>query len=404
MIHLSGINLSFGAQVVFNDLSCTIKNTDRIGLVGNNGSGKSTLLRIIARQQLPDSGSVNILAHTTIGYMPQEITLTSEKAVIDEAITGCTVDEMDEPALRAEAKKILAGLGFKNEQFSQAVNTLSVGWRMRLLLCQLLLQKADFYLFDEPINHLDIVAQEWFLSFLKNAPFGFMLVCHDRYFLDQLCVSILELESGIGTRYRGNYSSYQEQKAARMATLHAQYENQQRDITRKQKTIDRFRAQASRARMVKKMERDLEKIERVVLPNTIKTIHFSFPAAPPAGKVILDVHNVGYTFGAKTIFKNVSFTIQRGERIAVVAANGVGKSTLFNVIAGIYPLQSGTISRGHNVERAYFQQDQLAVLDPEKTVFETIVQHAPMVKVQEVRDILGCFLFSNELSSKKYVY
>lgn len=401
MIKFENACLSFGNQTIFDSLSYAINETDRVGLVGDNGTGKSTFLRIIAGQQKLDSGNLERQSYTKIGYMPQELTLTSNKSIIDEAIAACEYDETNEQALRAQAKKILTGLGFTLAQCDQPVNSLSVGWKMRLLLGQLLLQNADFYLFDEPTNHLDIVAQEWFLNFLKTAPFGFVIVCHDRYFLDQLCTTIYELENGKGTKYRGNYSQYQDQKEQQLTILYASYKNQQRDIARKEKTIERFRAQASRARMVKKMERDLDKIERIELPSAVKTIHFAFPPVKPSGKVVLDVQNAQFSFAQKPVFKNVSFTILRGERVAVIAPNGFGKTTLFNVISGEYKLQHGIAQLGHNVTRAYFKQDQLQALNPDKTVFETAYDSAPKIHPQEIKNLLGCFLFSDELINKK---
>jgi ATP-binding cassette subfamily F protein 3 len=405
MVLLKDVSLTFDSQIIFDHISCAVQEDDRIGLVGANGSGKSTLLKIVARQQKVDSGAVQFASSIRIGYMAQDLTLTSTQSIVDEAIAGCMQqehhEELDHAALKAEAKKILAGLGFAPALFDQPITTLSVGWKMRVLLAQLLLQKADFYLFDEPTNHLDIVAKEWFLDFLKNARFGFILVCHDRYFLDQLCTTIFELERGACTKYRGNYTDYQEQKTHRMEILQASYKNQQRDIARKQRTIDRFRAQASRARMVKKMERDLDKIERVVLPTAVKTVHFSFPPAPSAGKIVLEVHDLEFSFGEKTIFKNVSFTLMRGERMAIIAPNGVGKTTLLNVITGKYAAQHGNIHGGHNVSRAYFEQDQMSVLNPDKTIFETVSDCAQDVLGQELKDLLGCFLFSNDAINKK---
>ena len=398
---IKDISLIFDSQVVFDHISCTIHPSDRIGLVGANGSGKSTLLRVIAGQQTVDSGTIQSARGTTIGYMPQDLTLTSSRAIIDEIVQACHVEETELEALKAEAKKILMGLGFSIQQFEQPVSILSVGWKMRVLLAQLLLQKADFYLFDEPTNHLDIVAKEWFLYFLKNARFGFVLVCHDRYFLDQLCTTIFELELGNCTKYRGNYTDYQNQKTHRLEIVQASYENQQRDIERKQRTIDRFRAQASRARMVKKMERDLGKIERITLPSAVKTINFSFPVAQQSGKVVLEVEKLAVSFGAQKVFNNVSCIIQRGERVAIIAANGVGKTTLLNVIMGKLAPHAGTIRFGHNVTCAYFEQDQMAVLNPEKTIFDTVSDCAQKAHAQEIRDILGCFLFSQDFMNKK---
>lgn len=401
MIGMRHVSLNFGTQIVFNDLSLTLNHTDRVGLVGLNGSGKSTLLRVIANQQPIDSGTIEKTSRHTIGYMPQEITLSSSLSIIDETVRNCNFDETNEYAMRAQAKKILSGLGFSLEQFEQSVSTLSVGWKMRLLLAQLLMQKADFYLFDEPTNHLDLIAKEWFLEFLKDANFGFLIVCHDRYFLDQLCNVIFELESGKCTRYRGNYTAYCQQKRVNLENLKKAFLQQQKDIARKQKTVERFRASASRARMAKNMERELEKIERITLPPEPKSIHFTFPEVKPSGKVVLTVKNLGYSFENKKIFENVSFEINRGDRVALIAPNGTGKTTLLHVIAGKYPLQKGMVKFGFNVAKTLFQQDQMASLEPQQTILENVIERAPQIQTQIIKNVLGGFLFSGETANKK---
>ncbi len=401
MIGMRHVCLNFGTQVIFDDLSLNLNHTDRVGLVGLNGSGKSTLLRIIANQQPIDSGSIEKTSRHTIGYMPQDITLSSSLSIIDEAVRNCPFDETNEYAMRAQAKKILTGLGFAQEQFDHSVSALSVGWKMRLLLAQLLMQKADFYLFDEPTNHLDLVVKEWFLEFLKNADFGFLIVCHDRYFLDQLCNVTFELENGKCTRYRGNYTAYCQQKRVNLENLKKAFIQQQKDIARKQKTVERFRASASRARMAKNMERELEKIERITLPPEPKSIHFTFPEVKPSGKVVLTVKNLSYSFENKKIFENVSFEINRGDRVALIAPNGTGKTTLLHVIAGIYPLQKGMVKLGFNVTKTLFQQDQMASLEPQQTILENVIERAPHIQTQIIKNVLGGFLFSGETVNKK---
>lgn len=401
MITLRNIKLTFNTQVIFDNLSCSVNEDDRIGLVGLNGSGKSTLLRIIAGKQTVDEGVIEKTSRHTIGYLPQDITLASTKNVVDEAISACTFDETEEGATRAQAKKILAGLGFSPAQCEQSVNTLSVGWKMRLVLAQLLLLKADFYLFDEPTNHLDLVAKQWFLDFLKQSSFGFMLVCHDRYFLDQLCTITFDIEGNTCTRYRGNYTSYCTQKRHHLDNVKKAFIQQQKDIARKQKTIERFRASAGRARMAKKMERDLDRIERITLPPEPKNIHFEFPAVKQSGKIVLTVHNVSQHFDQQRIFEHISFDIERGQRVALIAPNGTGKTTLLNLIAGKYPLQKGSIKFGFNVTKAFFEQDHMSKLEPFQTILETVSEQAPNVQTQFIKNMLGGFLFSNVLINKK---
>jgi len=403
MIQLQNLCLSFGTQKIFDNITHIINGHEKIGLVGLNGSGKSTLLKIIANQQEFDSGRVQRVSSKKIGYMPQEVVLSSTKSVVDEVISAVEIfDEAEIEAIRAEAKRMLMGLGFSLMQIDQTVNELSVGWRMRIVLAQLLMQKADFYLFDEPTNHLDIVTKEWFLNFLKRAPFGFLLVCHERYFLDNICTSVFELEHANGTPYKGNYSSYLIQKEERHAALHAAYVQQQKEITRKQATIDRFKASASKATSAKSMQKALDKIEIIELPPKPKKIDFKLPPITASGRIVVTINNVAHAFDQKKIFNNISFEIERNEKIALIAANGVGKTTLLNVIMGKYKLQNGSLSFGHNVIPTFFEQDQVSALNPEKTVLETMQDSAPKSANEFIiRNMLGCFLFSKDLVHKK---
>ncbi len=435
MIQLYDLCLAFGSQPIFNHISCSIGQRQRIGLVGRNGSGKSTLLKAIIDPQVLDSGTVSIAHGKTIAYMPQEVVLASEQSIIEEALNAFTALRVlqkkaaaletalqqsndlkmiqdyseaqeqlatyDIPSLTAQAKKMLMGLGFHEEQFDTSVSTLSVGWRMRIVLAQLLLQDADFYLFDEPTNHLDLQAKEWFLGFLKKASFGFMIVCHERYFLDELCTDILELEFGNGTFYKGTYSTYEVQKEHNLALLESAYEQQQKEIKRKQETIERFRAKASKAKMAQSMIKSLDKIERITLPPAPKQVAVHFPPIDQPGKIVLTVHNVSQTFGTKKIFDHVSFTIERGQKVALIAPNGAGKTTLFNVITKALPLQHGSLEFGYNVKYAIFAQDQNKELNPKESILFNIQQRCPKVTEQAIRSMLGAFLFSGDDVQKK---
>lgn len=436
MINGYNVCLEMIEQVIFNDISFVFDQNQRIGLVGRNGSGKSTLLKVIAGKQRLDGGSVSIQKGKTIAYLSQDVVLQSDKSIVEETYTAFAyvadllqeqkdieaqldtaqdLDELleryavvcekllhiDQEAMRAEAKKVLMGLGFKAETFDTPVSTLSVGWKMRIVLAKLLLQKADFYLFDEPTNHLDIVAKEWFLQFLKRAPFGFVLVCHDRYFLNQLCSVIYEIERGKGTLYVGDYNNYEEQKAHNEAILEMQYKNQQKDLKQKQEFIDRFKAKASKASVAQSMVKKMDKIERIELPPKSPDINFNFPPIVQSGSVVIKVEDVAQSFGEKQIFKNVSFEVQRGQKIALVAANGVGKTTLFNLIAHKLPLLTGTITLGYNVHYAVFDQDQTASLDGNKTILENIAESCPKATEQKVRAFAGSFLFTKDSINKK---
>jgi len=435
MIQTNNICLSFGEQVVFDDVSFTLNQDQRIGLVGRNGSGKSTLLKVIAGQQHLDSGSVAISNKKVVAYMPQEVVLESDKSILDETLTACAslttiqaqIDAMDEqlaedyesvdldrysellvqvadmnPAkISAQAQQMLLGLGFTATQFDKPVSTLSVGWKMRVVLAKLLLQNADFYLFDEPTNHLDIVAKDWFLYFLKNAKFGFMLVSHERYFLDKLCTQVLEIERGNATFYNGNYSKYVVQKEHDLQMLQSAYVQQQKEIKQKKETIERFRASASRARMAQSMIKAVDKIERIVLPPSPKTMTFTFPPIQQPGRIVLDVENVGQCFGEKRIFAHATFQVERGDKVAIIAPNGVGKTTLFNTIIGALKPTEGTITFGYNVKATIFAQDQTKSLDVKKSVLENATMVALKKPEGTIRQFLGSFLFSNDDVHKK---
>lgn len=435
MIQAKNLSLSFGEQPVFDNLSFIIQPHQRIGLVGANGAGKSTLLKTLTGLQIPDEGTTVISGQCKVAYMPQDMVLHSTKSVFDEALATfqelyqalrvvtelestitqgldtARIDEYSEAQqclmdlgierVKQEIDKVLTGLGFSEEQQKQPVNTLSVGWKMRLVLAKLLLQKADFYFFDEPTNHLDIVAKDWFLQFLSTSKCGFLLVCHERYFLDTLCTDILELAHGHATWYKGNYTAYERQKEHAQQTLERAYEQQQRDIARKMATIERFRASASKAKMAQSMLKELEAIERITLPPSPKSIHFQFGSATRAGKIVLTAENLSFSFGPKKIFSHISFEIHRGERVAFIAPNGTGKTTLFNVVAGLYRPEAGSVTFGHQVKHALFAQDQNTVLPPHKTIFEHVVASCPTKTEQEIRGILGAFLFSHDAINKK---
>lgn len=434
MIILRNICLSFGNQLVFDHISETIQESDRIGLFGLNGSGKSTLLKAIAGQQKLDGGTIIYARGKTIAYLPQEVTLLSELSILDETMTSfvqlyqleqkiktietalaadqqatqlletyaelCAQRTQQEPEKkRAAAIQMLTGLGFSEAQLEAPVATLSVGWKMRIVLAKLLLQNADFYLFDEPTNHLDIVAKEWFLQFLENAEFGFMLVCHEKRFLNRLCTHILELERGSAKRYTGDYDDYIMQKTENRARIYAAYEQQQKEVARQQATIARFKA-GTKSRMAQSMERRLSKVERIELPPDNRTMGFPLPAVTKSGKVVLIVKNVSYTFGEHTIFRHVSFELERGAKAAIIAPNGVGKTTLLNLISGRLPLQTGSVELGYQVSVALFDQDQTRSLDLKKSVFDNAALAADNKSEQTIRGMLGAFLFSGETINK----
>ncbi len=437
IIMLKNISLHYGERALFNNISADFQEDQKIGIVGRNGAGKSTLLKVIAGLERLDDGTLSKDGKKKIAYMAQDMVLASEKGIYDEAYTvfdTFTNLEKEQAEIEAEletepdnveqildrymtiqdklatfdridAEKktsdILIGLGFKKEQFSEPVSQLSVGWKMRLVLTKLLLQNADFYLFDEPTNHLDMTAKEWFYEFLRNAQFGYLLVTHDRYFLEKACDIIFELSHSNGNMYYGNYSFYIQQKEERNRVQQSAYERQQREISKKEATINRFRASASKAKMAQSMMKQLDKMERVEIEPTEPTISLSFPDLKRPGKVILTVQNVSHAFDKGPLFQNSSCEINRGAKVALVAPNGTGKTTLFNLIAGKLPLQNGSIEFGHNVESALFEQDQTIALDQESTIFDEIQHHTKNIPDGVIRSFLGNFLFSGNDVDKK---
>lgn len=434
MIQARDLALSFGNRIIFDNISFTLQGDERIGLVGRNGSGKTTLLKALVDSTVLDSGTIAVQKNKKIGYMPQEVVLDSTLSILAETCTVFSqiysieqtiidlerrLEQAWDPALfdkysklhdqleeleplrkQAEAKKMLMGLGFQEAQFDKPVNELSGGWKMRVVLAKLLLQQADFYLFDEPTNHLDIVAKEWFLHFLKRASFGFILICHEKYFLDELCDSIMELEHGKLAWYNGNYDYYMIEKETRSERLMAAYTQQQKEIKHKEDMIERMRA-GQKARMAQSMEKALNKLDRITIPPAPPEVKVSFPPIQPSGKEVLKVTKLSYSFGDKLIFKDISFDIKRGQKAALVAPNGAGKTTLFNLIAGILPLQLGTITFGHNVTRAFFNQDQNQVLKRDLSIIENVKLLCPQISEPNIRNVLGSFLLSGEDVYKK---
>ena len=402
MIQLKNCYLSFGSQIIFDHICLNIPPSARMGLVGRNGAGKSTLLQAIAGKDVLDEGTI-IINNMKVAYLPQDLVLMSEKTVLDEALADFEHLEADQLPLQAvETKKMLTGLGFKQEQFNEPVTSLSTGWKMRLILAKLLLKKADFYLFDEPTNHLDIFAQQWFLEFINRSSFGFLIVCHERAFLNKACSEILELERGKGTMYHGNYDEYREQKEEILERLRSAQALQQKEMERLKETAMRFRAKASKASIAQNIFRKLDKMEIIEVPEEDKrAVSISFPPPIRSAKQVLTVNNVSKTFNNKTIFKNVNFVIERDMKVALVAANGVGKTTLFRIISGEYPCETGSIILGDQVFSALFKQNQHESLNPKNTVWEEILS-APSKKTEgELRRMLGTFLFSGETIHKK---
>lgn len=435
MIIANNLSLELGSKVILDDVSFIFSRNQKIGIVGANGAGKSTLLNIIGGRIPLDKGSIAIEKGRKLAHLPQDVVLHSTKNVLQEAIAALgDLDNMQqrlkelEPLLATsheaieeyaniherlielnpdkieqDAIQILEGLGFTKELMLKSVDNLSVGWKMRLVLAKLMLERPDFYLFDEPTNHLDIFAKDWFLDYLKNGKTGFMLVSHDRYFLDHACDYILELDKGIGTLYTGNYTAYEQLKQQRLELQESTYLAQKRKREEQKELIERFKAKASKAKMAQSMMKKLEKEEIIERPDgKPRAANFQFPPCERSGKVVLTVNDVDKDFEDTNIFKHVSFEINRGDKIALVASNGKGKSTLLNLIAGKYPLQHGSITFGHNVRWAFFEQDQEKSLNREKTILDEVTDSCNTSEArQRVRNFLGAFLFPGDDVKKK---
>ncbi len=436
MINCNNISIAFGSRYLFDSISLRIDPSERIGLVGRNGAGKSTLLKLIVGQARPDSGTIVRSKGLKIGYMAQDVVLHSNKSILDEALSadahywkirssiteiekkmeadsdnGDLVEqyaelqeqykEYDPFTYETDVKKIITGLGFAKKSWNDPVDSLSVGWKMRLVLAKLLLQKADFYLFDEPTNHLDIVAREWFVRFLQQSSFGFMIISHERYFLNTLCDKIIELENGKATIYDGNYDDYEIRKEELLQSLIARYKLQQKDIKRKRDLINKFRAKASKAKFAQSLIRELDKMVLVELPPSVRNISIKLQPTVRTGQNVLTVNNLAYSFPDKPVFKDVSFDVIRGQRMAIVAANGVGKTTLLNCITGKLKPTNGTVTFGHNVEWALFDQDQTHALDLKKSIVDNISESVTNASEQQIRTMLGSFLFPKDDVYKK---
>ena len=424
MIRLHNLSLAFGQQTVFNKISALIQPDEKVGLVGPNGAGKSTLLKVIAGSQKLDSGRITQSNGLRIAYFPQEVVLESALCIFDETMMAygelgrwhvrekelraagqlesaeyaqlhADMAEHDHGAKSAHARRVLTGLGLEQARHDEPVSNLSVGWQMRVVLAKLLLQPADMYLFDEPTNHLDLPAREWLCAFLRASEKGYLLISHDRYVLDQVCDKTIVLGRGLLREYTGNYSYYRRvyeeqlemQKAAKLA--------QDREIAQKQKTIERFRSKSSKAKMAQNMIKQLARIERVdVDEEALPSIALPFPPISRSGRTVIKVEGLAKSFDTKNIFDNVSFEVERGERIALVAPNGAGKTTLLSCLYGKLHADRGTVSLGHNVKAAVFEQEQVNTLDKNSTVLQEVEYASCASMRRQVRSVLGALLFS----------
>ncbi len=435
MIQLSGAAKRFGHKILFENLDWLLTPKDRVGIVGGNGTGKSTLLKILSGAEQLDAGTLTSMRGITMGYLAQDGLSLEGRSVFDECLSvfddlkamdrerediGHRLGDLD-PAgeeyrkladrlhdidthfqardgysIEAQAGAVLNGLGFRKEDWGRDTSEFSGGWQMRIALAKLLLEKPNLLLLDEPTNHLDLEARNWLEGYLSNYPNAFVLISHDRYFLDVTVNRIVEIWNKKVWFYPGNYEKYLAQKQQRREQLEAEFRNQQEHIQHLEAFIERFRYKASKAKQVQSRLKELEKIERIELPNEEKTIHFSFPQPKPSGRIVAEFTKVAKSYGAKKVLENVNFVIERGDRIALVGVNGAGKSTLIKLLAGTEPLTSGDYRIGHNVEPDYFAQDQYKELDTDARLLDDIREMAPRRSETELRSLLGCFLFTED--------
>ena len=402
MLTIDHICMEFSSKPVLDDITFLINRKERIALVGKNGAGKSTLLRLIAGEYEPTGGRISKESNMTIGYLPQVMLHVDGKTLREEVLSIYTgSDESEQARFVAEMDRTIIGLGFERKDFDRPCSEFSGGWRMRIELAKILLQHPDLLLLDEPTNHLDIESIQWLEEFLKSSPSAVLLVSHDRAFLDNVCNRTVEITLGRIYDYDVNYSRFVELRKERHEQQVRDYQNQQKMIQDTEAFIERFRYKATKAVQVQSRIKQLDKLERleVDLEDTSR-LNLRFPPAPRSGDFPIIIEDVRKDFGAHNVFHDVSFTIRRGEKVAFVGKNGEGKSTLVKCIMGQLDYL-GTLKVGHNVKIGYFAQNQAALLDEDKTVFDTIDYVAVGDIRTKIRDILGAFMFGGEASEKK---
>ncbi|MDU9050740.1 MAG: ABC-F family ATP-binding cassette domain-containing protein [Candidatus Electrothrix sp. Rat3] len=440
MLTINNLSLQYGSKHLFREVSGQVHADDRIGLAGVNGTGKSTLMKIITGALESDPGVISRASWFTVAYLPQEISIElGQRSLFDEAENAfdevlhyqeeiekisqqlATLDQ-DSPELesllerqgelqhlleghdifliRPQIERILFGLGFSKADLDRPVAEFSGGWIMRLLLAKLLLQKPALLLLDEPTNHLDLDSLTWMEEFLQQYQGAMMIISHDRSFLDRVTNKTWELSLGRLTAYKGNYSKYLVDKAQRMELERATYDNQQAMIKQAEQFIIRFRAKSTKAKQVQSRVKQLEKLERLELSESERTIHFSFPPATPSGRDILELDKVNKSFEGKQVFRDVCLNLQRGDKLAVVGVNGAGKTTLLKIMAG-QEASDGEIRLGHNVILTYFGQHQAQELYGESSILDTVYHAAQDMTVTKVRSLLGAFLFTGDEVDKQ---
>ncbi|HOB98497.1 MAG TPA: ABC-F family ATP-binding cassette domain-containing protein [Verrucomicrobiota bacterium] len=425
MLSLSEVSKAYAGRTLFADVSLQVNREDRLGLVGPNGAGKSTLLGLILGTTAPDTGTIALQRGITVGYLPQENAPIGDETVLElaSAITPeigqlrrqlrafaehaadtaeyhdaqARFDQLGGSTLEAKAKKVLAGLSFRPADFERPASALSGGWVMRAYLARLLTLGPDLLLLDEPTNHLDLEALLWFQEYLRGYPGAMVLISHDREFLNQLTTSILEIRQGRLFRYRGNYDTYLDQRAANEAQLLAAWKHQQREIARLQAFVDRFRAKNTKAAQAQSKLKQIERMVKLEAPSGAEaTVDFAFPQPRRSGQRVVALEGVRFAYGEQLIYDNLDFEAERGRRIVLVGPNGAGKSTLLKLLAGVLAPQAGERRLGHNVSAGYYSQYRVDTLHLDRTVLDEAFDTPQALTETFVRTVLGSFLFRGD--------
>jgi ATP-binding cassette, subfamily F, member 3 len=430
MLTVSQLSKSFAGRALFDDVSLQVNRGDRIGLVGPNGAGKSTLFALLLGDVSPDNGTIAIEKNATIGFLPQETAAAGDETVLELALAVSpelvhaqkvikehdheheheheaddvayhnalhVFDEHGGWELEPKAKRVLAGLAFRETDFDRPARALSGGWIMRAHLARLLVMEPDLLLLDEPTNHLDLESLQWFQEYLRTYPGAIVMISHDREFLNQLVGSIVEIAHSKLVRYRGDWDSYIEQKAAREEQQLAAYKNQQKEIASLQLFADRFRAKASKASQAQSKLKQIDRMKKIAAPVARgKTIKFHFPQPVRSGLRVITLKVVDHAYGDVVVYRGMQFHAERGQRTVLVGPNGAGKSTLLKLLAGVLPVQRGVRELGHNVRTGYFSQNRIDVLNASHTVLDSARDMPNPVSEQTARSVLGSFLFRRD--------
>jgi ATPase subunit of ABC transporter with duplicated ATPase domains len=432
MISFFGIHKQYGKQLVFVDASFQLNPGEKVGLVGPNGSGKTTLFRMIMNEEVPDEGDVSVPKKLTIGYFRQDVEEMKGRSVLDEAIAGSgragdlhhelealhhamehTPEDMDRIlarfgevqeeyehlggyTLEAQAREVLHGLGFEEDQIDGDVGALSGGWKMRVALARVLLGRPDVLLMDEPTNHLDIESIIWLEQFLKSFDGALLMTSHDREFMNRIVSKIAEIDAGEIVVYSGNYDFYERERAIRESNQQAAFARQQAMLAKEQRFIDRFRTHAAKAAQVQSRIKALDKIEKIELPKRRQVVKFEFRVPPRSGDQVAVIEDLHKSYGARVIYDGFSLTIRRGERWAVMGRNGAGKTTLLKMIAGAAQPDDGSIRLGASLTMGYFAQQSLDVLNADFTVIEQLLNDFPQENLGSLRTLAGAFQFSGD--------